>query len=117
MLVGRTDSQVKVRGNRVEIAEVELALANLENVNEVAVVARIDPSGDHRLVAYVVPGTERPSIVGWRLALTEHLPHHMIPERFVILPRLPLTPSGKVDRRALPEPEIARRRRAAGRAS
>src|SRR6185295_1814868 len=104
--LGRADQQVKVRGFRVEPGEVEAALAAHPSVRAAAVVSRPARSGGHRLVAYVAipPG----SVAPFPGALLEHLrgrlPEHMVPAAWVELPELPLTPSGKVDRRALPQP-------------
>jgi amino acid adenylation domain-containing protein len=102
---GRLDQQVKVRGQRVEIGEVESALRSLPSVREAAVVADADQSGERRLVAYFVPRQDEPAPAGdLHLALQERLPPHMIPSLFVRLDALPLIPNGKVDRRALPAP-------------
>ena len=107
--LGRKDFQVKIRGYRVEVAEIEHALASLETVQEAIVMANAGPSGDHRLVAYVVPAVSpapTASILG--NALRARLPAYMVPSAFVLLGALPLTPNGKVDRRALPPPRPGR---------
>jgi hypothetical protein len=107
--MGRADSQIKVRGNRVEIAEIELALLDVDNVKEAVVVQRPDATGEPCLVAYLVPvHRPAPTVSALRRALTDVLPAHMLPAVFVMLDMLPLAPSGKVDRRALPEPGRAR---------
>ncbi|WP_338864395.1 amino acid adenylation domain-containing protein [Myxococcus stipitatus] len=103
--VGRVDSQVKVRGFRIELGEIEAVLLGLPDVAEAAVVVRSAPGGESLLAAYVAPrGGHAPE--RWcgtlREALARVLPEYMVPGRFAVLARLPLTPSGKVDRRALP---------------
>ena len=105
--MGRQDSQVKLRGFRVELGEIESVLAQHERVRDVAVVVRAAPAGDKRLVAYVVaddPTTPREL----RDMLRGKLPEYMVPASFVLLPRLPLTANGKVDRARLPEPDEPR---------
>jgi amino acid adenylation domain-containing protein len=103
--LGRLDHQVKVRGFRVELGEIEAALAALAAVREAVVVARGDGGADRRLVAYATPtGAEPLRLSEIRQALAVRLPEYMLPSALVTLERLPLTPSGKVDRRALPEP-------------
>ncbi len=105
--LGRTDFQVKVRGYRVEPGEVEAAVAACGQVRDAAVVARQDPPGGLRLVAYVVWDGEGGSEAELRDALKERLPAAMVPAAVVGLAALPLTPSGKVDRRALAGPAFA----------
>jgi amino acid adenylation domain-containing protein len=99
--LGRLDEQVKVRGFRVELGEVEAVLRRHPAVAACAVLAREDVPGETRLVAYVAGDTEHDAL---REHLRRALPYWMIPAAFVSLPRLPLTPGGKVDRRALPAP-------------
>ncbi|HET7460394.1 MAG TPA: amino acid adenylation domain-containing protein [Longimicrobium sp.] len=103
--LGRVDTQVKVRGYRIEPGEIEARLLEREGVSEAVVVAHQDEAGNRRLVAYVVGGVEAESL---REHLRQKLPDYMVPAAFVPLERLPLTPSGKLDRRALPAPELAR---------
>ena len=106
--VGRKDFQVKIRGSRVEIAEVETALLAFDNVKE-AVVASHDSSGNTQLVAYIVPKTGTNLTVNEiRRSLAVTLPDYMIPSAFVMMERLPVTGIGKVDRRALPDPGKSR---------
>ncbi|HEX2189759.1 MAG TPA: amino acid adenylation domain-containing protein, partial [Longimicrobiaceae bacterium] len=103
--LGRTDAQVKVRGFRVEPGEVEAALAAVPGVREACVVAREDVPGDRRLVGYVVAEAGAAiAPAGVREALRERLPGHLVPSAVVVLDAFPLTPTGKVDRRALPAP-------------
>jgi len=107
--LGRKDWQVKIRGHRIEIAEVESALLAVPGVKEAAVIAQETESGEHRLLAYIVPvpGIEQ-TVSGLRAALIEQLPEHMTPAAFVLLSALPTTPTGKVDRQSLPAPAPSR---------
>ena len=100
--LGRGDEQVKIRGNRVEPAEVEMALLDVGTVKE-AIVAVESGHGDPRLIAYIVPReTSRVSVGALREVLARTLPSYAMPAAFVLLDRLPRTGFGKVDRRALP---------------
>ncbi|HEU4329130.1 MAG TPA: amino acid adenylation domain-containing protein [Roseiflexaceae bacterium] len=105
--LGRRDDQVKVRGFRVELGEVEAALGRHPQVSAASVTAQELAGGNRRLVAYVVPRDARPAFSELRAFLLEQLPEHMVPAVYVTLDALPLTPSGKVNRRALPSPEEA----------
>ena len=106
--LGRRDTQVKVRGFRIELGEVESVLARHERVREAVVVVREMGPGDKRLVAYVVPKGKL-GADALRESLRTQLPDYMVPSLVVMLEALPQTPSGKVDRRALPAPEAPRR--------
>ncbi|HSF40965.1 MAG TPA: amino acid adenylation domain-containing protein [Thermoanaerobaculia bacterium] len=107
--LGRADHQVKIRGFRVEPGEIETLLAAHPAVREAVVSARPAPSGETRLVAHVLPEPgSSPGVGELRAYLGERLPDHMVPSAFVILSEMPLLPSGKVDRKALPEPDTDR---------
>jgi amino acid adenylation domain-containing protein len=131
--LGRSDDQVKIRGFRIELGEVEVAIAANPAVQQAVVLAREDVPGDKRLVAYIVPTSqESPSqehsvepqlqaeqvlqqqnsiahlMPQLRSYLKTRLPDYMVPSAFVVLEAFPVTPSGKVDRRALPAPEKSR---------
>ncbi|MER6916881.1 amino acid adenylation domain-containing protein [Streptomyces sp. NPDC000594] len=113
---GRGDTQVKIRGFRIEPGEVESAVAAHPGVGQTAVLARTAPSGAQQLVAYVVPaftsgqdshdfrsGIEATDL---RAFVSQRLPDFMVPSAFVVLDKLPLLPNGKLDRKALPEPDF-----------
>ncbi|HEV2734152.1 MAG TPA: amino acid adenylation domain-containing protein, partial [Longimicrobiaceae bacterium] len=121
--LGRIDLQVKVRGHRIEPAEIEAVLARHPAVREAVVMVREDTSGDRRLVAYMVPargfvpaddglrvctpesGVERVTAADLYRFVERELPSYMVPTTSVFLQDLPLTPNGKLDRRALPAPQ------------
>ena len=103
--LGRRDFQVKIRAHRVELPEVEAALAGCPEVAAAAVTAREDAGGDKRLVGYYVPRAgAKPTVSGLRRYLSARLPHYMLPTAFVEMAAMPMTPNGKLDRAALPEP-------------
>jgi len=104
--LGRTDSQVKIRGVRIEPGEVEAALATLDGVREAVVVVRQDVAGDARLVGYVVTADPVAApLADWRRALAARLPDALVPRHLVALDRLPVGPNGKLDRDRLPAPD------------
>jgi len=108
--LGRGDNQVKIRGFRIELGEVESAFASHPGIRQCVVVAREDVPGDKLLAAYFVPreAASSPSAGDLRVHLKNALPDYMIPSAFVPLERFPLTPNGKIDRKALPKPHDER---------
>ena len=104
-VLGRLDQQVKLRGFRIELGEIEAALARAAALASVAVVLREDKPGLQQLVAYYVEAPDKPWTASkLRAAVAEDLPDYMIPTAWVALPSMPMTPNGKIDRRALPSP-------------
>ncbi|MDF2397604.1 amino acid adenylation domain-containing protein, partial [Pseudomonas sp. 3MA1] len=105
--LGRNDGQIKIRGFRVELGEIEARLAQYAGIRDAAVLVREDSPGDKRLVAYFTAEAERalPGIDELRAHLQALLPDYMIPAAYVQMERLPLSPNGKLDRRALPAPQ------------
>ncbi|HZF37248.1 MAG TPA: amino acid adenylation domain-containing protein, partial [Blastocatellia bacterium] len=104
--LGRSDHQVKVRGFRIEMGEIEAALNEHPGVNQSIVTAREEVRGDVRLVAYIIPTGETIGVAELRRFLHERLPDYMTPSAFITLTAWPLTHSGKIDRRALPAPDL-----------
>jgi amino acid adenylation domain-containing protein len=109
--LGRIDHQVKVRGYRIELEEIEHALIKQNGVKEAVVIAREDTPGDPRLVGYVVLIDKenqtdlKTSITDWQQGLLAVLPEYMVPDDFVLMDAIPITPNGKIDRKALPKPD------------
>ncbi|MCW1941622.1 AMP-binding protein [Bacillus anthracis] len=102
--IGRIDHQVKIRGYRIEIGEVELQLLKVPSVNEAIVIVREDEVGQKHLCAYFV-AEKQLTVSNLRDVLAQELPAYMIPSYFVQLAQMPLTSNGKINRKALPEPE------------
>ncbi|MCU7516048.1 MAG: amino acid adenylation domain-containing protein [Ignavibacteria bacterium] len=104
--LGRMDNQIKLRGLRVELGEIETAILEFENIKSAAVIAREDIPGDKRIVAYYVTRDGKAILTSaLKQFLSERLPEFMLPSAFVMLSGLPITPNGKVDRRFLPAPD------------
>ena len=109
--LGRMDHQVKVRGYRIELEEIEHALVKEDDIKQAVVIAREDTPGDPRLVGYVVLEEEgkeidlKTKIHNWQQALLAVLPEYMVPDDFVVMSSIPITPNGKIDRKALPKPD------------
>src|SRR5579862_218832 len=107
--LGRMDFQVKIRGQRIELGEIEAALGRNEAVKQCVVLAREDSAGDKSLVAYFEPWAGSPPQAGaLRQFLNQQLPDYMVPAAFLAVEKLPLSPNGKIDRKALPAPEKER---------
>jgi len=107
--LGRKDSRIKIRGFRVDIVAVEVTLADHPQVSEAAVVARQTQTTDTRLIGYLVPrGDPPPTATSLRGFMADRLPDYMVPSTFVVLNEIPRTATGKIDRRALPDPGQSR---------
>ncbi|MGQ0715386.1 MAG: MupA/Atu3671 family FMN-dependent luciferase-like monooxygenase [Gemmatimonadaceae bacterium] len=105
--LGRIDHQVKVRGHRIELGEIEAVLAEHRDVRDAVAIVREDVPGDVRIVAYVTPANGSISTDALREYLRDQLPEIMVPSHVVALEAMPLTPNAKVDRKALPAPEMS----------
>ena len=105
--LGRIDNQVKIRGFRIELGEIEAILSQHPTVQEGVVIVQEETSGDKRLIAYLVSTQEQVNIGELRSFLKEKLPYYMIPSAFVSLETMPLTPNGKIDRRALTQLSVS----------
>jgi len=111
--LGRIDHQVKVRGYRIELEEIEQNLLKQDNVKQAVVIAREDTPGNPRLVGYVIIHDQksdndlRAQFDTWQRGLLEVLPEYMVPDDFVIMETIPITPNGKIDRKALPKPNYS----------
>jgi hypothetical protein len=108
--LGRRDGQIKLRGFRIELAEIEAVLARHATVGHVAVAVQHTPAGDPRLVAFVVAAAGAPTAPtpeALRQHLVDELPDHMVPSIITVIPELPMTPNGKIDRKALPVASVA----------
>ncbi|MCK4258431.1 MAG: non-ribosomal peptide synthase/polyketide synthase [Halanaerobiales bacterium] len=103
--LGRIDNQVKIRGFRVELGEIESQLLKVPRIKETVVTVHSDDQGNHDLCAYLVTDL---SIERIRKELVQKIPEYMIPSNFVLLEEMPLTPSGKINRRVLPKPEVCK---------
>ncbi|MCP4153643.1 MAG: AMP-binding protein, partial [bacterium] len=99
--LGRIDNQVKIRGFRIELEEIQNRLMEIENVKEAVVVKKTEETGQEYLGAYYIADSE---ITDLRLCLAERLPEYMLPSYFVRLDKIPVTPNGKIDKKALPQP-------------
>ena len=109
--LGRIDHQVKIRGFRIELGEIENALISHKEINEAVVVAKLNNAGDQQLVAYISknPSADTDQVdlsAELRQHLSVDLPEYMVPDAFAVLQNLPLNPSGKVDRKALPDVDV-----------
>jgi surfactin family lipopeptide synthetase A len=112
--IGRVDHQVKIRGFRIELGEIESTISSIDGVKQAIVLAREDEPGQKKLVAYVVPNylslidgdtQQQNFITNIRQGCSQALPDYMSPSQIMILTEMPLTPNGKIDRKALPKPE------------
>lgn len=111
--LGRIDHQVKVRGYRIELEEIEQNLLKEDNIKQAVVIAREDTPGMPRLVAYVIVNEQKEGadlktqFDAWQKGLLATLPEYMVPDDFVVMDTIPITPNGKIDRKALPKPDYS----------
>jgi len=111
LCLGRIDHQVKVRGYRIELEEIEQNLLKQDNIKQAVVIAREDTPGMPRLVAYVISPEPKEGLDlknqfdAWQKGLLAVLPEYMVPDDFVVMDAIPITPNGKIDRKALPKPD------------
>ncbi|GLV55546.1 hypothetical protein KDH_23900 [Dictyobacter sp. S3.2.2.5] len=103
--MGRLDTQVKLRGFRLELGEIEAVLSQHQEIHAAVAMLRENKKGQPQLVAYVVPEQEMPQVEALRAYVQSYLPEYMVPSAFMPLNAFPLTPNGKIDRKKLPEPE------------
>lgn len=104
--LGRIDHQIKLRGHRIELGEIETLISRQPSIQQAVVIAREDIPGDMRLVAYVQPQPGQAlDLEALKHRLAKQLPEFMLPADYLVLPSYPLTPNGKIDRKALPAPE------------
>ncbi|NEO98571.1 MAG: amino acid adenylation domain-containing protein, partial [Symploca sp. SIO2E9] len=108
--LGRIDNQVKIRGFRIEIGEIEVVLSTHPQLREAVVIASEEQADNKYLVAYIVPHQESPNRSELRNFIKHKLPEYMVPSSFISLESLPLTANGKIDRRALPKPDLEQNR-------
>ena len=106
-IIGRADNQVKLRGYRIELGEIESVLSRHTDVNECVVVLREDVPGDKRLVAYLTARSGELNAAELRTFLKAALPEYMVPAAYVLMSEWKLTPNGKIDRKQLPQPDVA----------
>ena len=106
--LGRIDNQIKFNGHRIELGEIDSAMAMQPNVRQAATVLREDRAGDRRLIGYLLAGDESPDPIAIRRSISESLPDYMVPNQVVVVDSFPHTPSGKLDRNSFPPPSIKR---------
>lgn len=110
--LGRIDHQIKIRGFRIETEEIEHILSKLNNVSEAVILAHTDDLDNQRLIAYIqlkddsLPTSLKDYVTGWTEGLKGKLPDYMLPAEYIIIKQFPVTPNGKIDRKALPKPQL-----------
>ncbi len=106
--LGRIDNQVKIRGFRIELGEIEKVFDGHELISKSLVIATDNQMGSKKLIGYLIPEKEKPSVTELKEYAAKFIPDYMIPAAFVFMEEFPLTPNGKIDRKNLPEPEFSR---------